>query len=150
MPSIRDASRRLLPWYEIGGVDPGQDLRGPDLNGFEALTVVDILLTALALLAIALAVLQATQDSPTKPVAAGVLGVTLGAIGLILVLFRIIDQPDRDLLGHGIGVWIALVATVAITAGAWLSIANETVRGLPPDAEPELRPSPRIADRAQP
>ncbi len=136
----------LLPWYETGG----NDLRGPELNGFEALTVVDLLLVALAVLAISLAVLQATQDGPTEPVGAGVLAVTFGAIGVVLVLFRIIDQPDRDLLGHGSGVWIALGATVAITAGGWLSIADATVRGLPPDIEPELRPSPRIADRAQP
>jgi hypothetical protein len=140
----------LLPWYEIGGVDPGHDLRYPEATGFEALTVIDLLLAATAVLAIALAVLQATQDAPAKPVAAGVLTVTFGAIGVLLVLFRLIDQPSVEFVEVRFGAWIALVATVALTAGGWLSIAAERVRGLPPGLEPELRPSPRIADRAQP
>jgi subtilisin family serine protease len=98
--------------------------------------VVDVLLAALAGLALLLGGLQATQTSPAKPVGAGVLTVAFGLIGVVLVLFN--------------GGVLALVSTVAITAGGWLSIAKERVRGLPPGPEPELRPSPRIADRAQP
>jgi hypothetical protein len=100
-------------------------------------TVVAILLAGLAVVAIALAVLQATQVSPTKPVGAGVLTVTFGLVGVLLVL---VDDP-----GPGV-----LLSTLAATAGGWLSIADERVRGLPRGPEPELRPSPRIADRAQP
>jgi hypothetical protein len=139
----------LLPWYEIGGVDPAHDVRYPDANGFEAFTVIDVLLVLMGVLALALAVLQATQDSPAKPVAAGVLAVPCGFFGFLLVIFRLLDPPG-DLSGAEIGAYLGLVATVAITVGGWLSIANEHVRGLPPDIEPELRPSPRIADRAQP
>ena len=95
-----------------------------------------VLLAALAVLALALGVLQATQDSPAKPVGAGVLTVVCGLVGVLVAL-----------LSAG---WLALVATVAIAVGGYLSIRNEHVRGLPPDLEPELRPSPRIADRAQP
>jgi uncharacterized membrane protein len=123
----------LVPWYED---DSG------DVTGFEALTIIDLALAALALLAISLAVVQATHDSPTRPVAAGVLCVTFGILGIVLVLFRLVDQPQDGLIGLGIGAWLALAATVAITAGGWLSIANEHVRGLPPDREPELRPAP--------
>jgi hypothetical protein len=125
----------FLPWYEIAGANA-------EVNGFEAMTIIDLALTALAVLAISLAVAQATQDSPTLPVAAGVLTVTFGILGIVLVLFRLVDQPDDDLTGLGIGAWLALAATVAITAGGWLSIANEHVRGLPPDREPDLRPAP--------
>jgi hypothetical protein len=98
--------------------------------------VVDVLLAALAGLALLLGGLQATQTSPAKPVGAGVLTVAFGLIGVVLVLFN--------------GGVLALVSTVAITAGGWLSIAKERVRGLPPGPEPDVRPSPRIADRAQP
>ena len=100
-------------------------------------TVVAVLLAGLAVLALGLAVLQATQASPAKPVGAGVLAVAFGFIGVLLVLVA----------GLAPG---ALLSTIAITVGAWLSIAAERVRGLPPGPEPELRPSPRIADRAQP
>jgi hypothetical protein len=104
-------------------------------------TVIDVLLAALAVVALALGVLQATQTSPAKPVAAGVLTVTFGAVGVLLVVIRLIVAGDD---------WLGLLATAAITAGGWLSIGNEHVRGLPPGPEPEVRPSPRIADRAQP
>jgi amino acid transporter len=117
----------LLPWYG-------------DESGFEAFAVIDILLTLIALVAVALGVLQATQDSPAKPVAAGVLSVPLGFLGFLLVLYRVLDQPDAGDVQAG--AFLGLVATVAITAGARLSIATERVRGLPPDLEPELRPTP--------
>jgi hypothetical protein len=99
-------------------------------------TVIVVLLGALAGLAIALGVLQATQTSPARPVAAGVLTVAFGLIGVVVAL-----------LSSGVP---AVAATVAITVGGWLSIRSEHVRGLPRGPEPELRPSPRIADRAQP
>jgi hypothetical protein len=105
--------------------------------------VVDVLFAGLAVLALALAVLQATQTSPAKPVAAGVGTVVLGGIGILLALVAVVVESESSAL-------LALAAIVAITAGGWLSIANEHVRGLPPGPEPELRPRPRIADRAQP
>jgi uncharacterized membrane protein len=136
----------LLPWYQpLLPIVPYDSL-----TGYQAFSVIDILLTLAALLGIALAVLQATQDSPAKPVAAGILTVVAGLLATLLVLFRLIDVPRHDELEAMPGAWLALIATIALTAGGWLSIANEHVRGLPPDLEPELRPSPRIADRAQP
>ena len=122
-----------LAWY---------GLLGADVSGFEALSVIDLLLVLLAVLAIALGVLQATQDSPAMPVGAAVLTATFGKLGFLLVLFRIIFEPESSALEVEIGAWIALAATVAITAGGWLSLMNEHVRGLPPDVEPELRPAP--------
>ena len=123
----------FLPWYGLGGLD---------VSGFEALSVIDLLLALLAVLAISLAALQATQDVPAKPVGAAVLTATLGNVGVLLVLFRIVFEPESSVLEVGIGAWLALAAAVAITAGGWLSLANERVRGLPPDVEPELRPTP--------
>ena len=123
----------FLPWYGLGGAD---------VSGFEAFGVIDVLLALLALGAIALAVLQATQDAPALPVGAAVLTVTLGIIGTLLVLFRMIDEPGSSVLEVRVGAWLALVATLVIVAGGWLSLANEHVRGLPPGPEPELRPTP--------
>jgi hypothetical protein len=129
----------FLPWYEAGD----------SLHGFEALTVVDVLLVLAALVGIALAVLQATRTSPALPVAFGVLTIAAGFLALLLVAFRLIDAPRAD-YEIAYGAWLGFVAVVALTAGGWLSIKDERVRGLPPQPEPELRPSPRIADRAQP
>ena len=66
--------------------------------------------------------------------------IVFGFIGVLLVLLNL----------PGPGAFLGLASTVAITVGGWLSVAAEYVRGLPPGLEPELRPSPRIADRAQP
>lgn len=122
----------LLPWY----ASPTETL-----TGYQALSVIDVLLTLIALLGIALAVLQVTQDTPAKPVAAGILTVVFGALAVLLVLFRLIDSPG-DGLDVRAGAWVGLVAAIALTAGGWRSIAAEYVRGLPPDPEPELRPTP--------
>ncbi len=117
-----------LPWYG-------------DASGFESLSVIDILLVLVALLALSLPVLQATQRSPALPVAAAVLCVAFGFIAVLLVLFRLIDEP-RDGYEVAFGAWLGLVAALGITAGGWLSLANEHVPGGPPGPEPELRPAP--------
>jgi drug/metabolite transporter (DMT)-like permease len=137
----------LLPWYSpLLPIVPYDSL-----TGFQALSVIDVLLVLAALVGVALAVLQATRDSPTAPVAAGILSVVAGLLATLVVVFRLVDSPrPDDELESMYGAWLALLAAVALTAGGWLSLANEHVRGLPPDIEPELRPSPRIADRAQP
>jgi len=119
-----------LPWYG-------------DASGFESLSVIDILLVLVALLALSLPVLQATQGSPALPVAAAVLSVAFGFIGVLLVLFRLIDEP-RDGYEVAFGAWLGLVAALGITAGGWVSIANERAPGVPPGPgpEPELRSAP--------
>jgi hypothetical protein len=118
----------FLPWYG-------------DVSGFEAMTVIDILLVLIAAVGIALAVLQATQTTPALPVAFGVLTVVIGAIGVLLVLFRLIDAPG-DVGGPATGAWLGLVAAAGMTVGGWRALANEHVPHLPPGPEPELRPAP--------
>jgi hypothetical protein len=129
----------FLDWYrEFVGVD-----LAVDLTGFESFDVLDIVLVLIAALAIALAVLQAARDSPAIPVGAGVLTVVFGALGVLLVAYRIVNQPGpNELIEVRAGAWVGLLATVAITIGGWESIRDERVRGLPPGPEPELRPTP--------
>jgi hypothetical protein len=107
-----------------------------DASGFESLTVLDIVLVILALPALALAVLQATQDAPAKPVGAAVLTSVAGLLGVLIMVIRLIFDGGR------IGTWVAFAATLAMVIGAWRSMTNEKVRGLPPGPEPELRPRP--------
>ena len=70
---------------------------------------------------------------------------TLGTVGVLLVLFRLIGEPGSSALEVQIGAWIALAATVAITAGGWLSL-DERARARPAagrraGAAPDARPS---------
>jgi len=60
---------------------------------------------------------------PTTPI--GVIVAGIGTIGVILVLVRLIDVPDRFAdAGRGIGIWISLLAGLAVIA-AGLAKAGE-------------------------
>jgi hypothetical protein len=112
-------------------------------NAWQSLDVLDIVIFLVALLALALAALQATRTSPAMPAGAGVLTVVFGAIGTLLVVYRIINQPGpNELVEVRTGAWIGLAAAIAITVGGWESIRNERVRDLPPGPEPEVRSAP--------
>lgn len=133
-----------LDWYAARGRETG-------ISGFGAFDVIDLLLVFLAAAGIALAIIQATRDSPALPVAAAVLTIPAGILGTLLVLYRIVNEPGPDeFVEVRAGAYLGLLATAALTAGAWLSLADEHVRGVPPGPEPELRPAPRIAADAEP
>ena len=133
-----------LDWYGVRGRETG-------LSGFAAFDVIDLLLVLVAAIGIALALLQATRDRPALPVAAAVFTVTAGLLGTLLVLYRIVNEPGPDeFLDVRAPAYLGLLAAAALTAGGWLSLATEHVRGLPPGPEPELRPAPRIAADAEP
>jgi hypothetical protein len=53
--------------------------------------------------------------------------VALGALATIFVLIRVISVPDSMLpaSGRGIGIWIALLASLAVVFGGVLSAAEE-------------------------
>jgi hypothetical protein len=131
-----------LEWYWVTtGVDPDFALSGP--TGFESFSVLDLYLALVAASAIALAVLQVTQRSPALPVGAGVFTAVAGAIAVVLVAYRIVNQPgDNEFVEVRIGAWLGLAATLAIAAGGWASLRDESARGIPPGPEPELRPPP--------
>jgi hypothetical protein len=118
----------FLPWYG-------------ERSGFESFTVIDVWLVLFALLALALALAQATRDSPALPVALGVITTSAGVLTVLLVLYRLLDHPGTD--DAAWGALAGLAEVVVITAGAWLSIADERTPGIPPGPEPELRPAPQ-------
>jgi hypothetical protein len=133
-----------LEWY-------GVRAREAAISGFAAFEVVDVLLVLVAATGVALAVAQATRDRPALPVALAVITVTAGLLGILLVLYRILNEPGPDeFVDVRLGAYLGLLATLALTAGGWLSLADEHVPGLPPGPEPELRPAPRIAADAEP
>ena len=125
----------FLPWYTVSGDDQ-------DLTGWQAFSVIDVLLALAALTGIALAVLTAVRRTPAVPVAFAVLGLPIGALAALIVMIRLVDPPGpNDLLGPGAGAWLSLAGALAVATGAWLSIRDERNRGVP--APPvENRPAP--------
>jgi peptidoglycan/LPS O-acetylase OafA/YrhL len=122
----------LLPWYT--------GARGRELTGWQALSVIDVLLALAAVLGIALALSVATRRTPAMPIALSVIGTVAGALATLLVLIRIVDAPG-DHLDLAVGAWLGLVGAIGLGAGAWSSLRDERNRGVPPVAV-ELRPAP--------
>jgi len=113
----------FLPWYGAS-VDVGGFSASESGTGWEALSFIDILLFLIALAAIAIVAARATGRLPDEiPAAVVLLG--LGALAVLLVLYRIIDIPvDGDIpdevdLSRKIGVFVALIASAAVAYGGW-------------------------------
>ena len=104
-------------------------------SAWQAFSVLDVVLALLALVPLALVVLQATRESPSLPIAFSVLTTVAGAFATLLILYRILNQPGpNDRVEVELGAWIGLAAAVMTTAGGWWSMRVEAVPGvrLPP------------------
>jgi hypothetical protein len=107
----------IFPWFGLEGI------RGSD-NAWEALGFIDFILLLAVLAAIGLAVLSATGARLDLPVGPAVIVAGLGALAVVLILFRILFPPDVDVvLGDDIdgtrkiGVFLGLLAAAGITVG---------------------------------
>ena len=132
----------FVPWYSttVDVPELGATLER-EFTAWDLLTLVDLLLALVALVALALAVVTGLRESPAGPVAAGVLTVSFGALGVLLVVFRLLDLPGEP-LSRELGGFLALAAAIAILAAGWLSIRDET--------SPGRRRIPRVERRAAP
>jgi hypothetical protein len=119
----------FLPWYG-------------SKSGWQALTVIDVLLALLALLAIAVPVVSAAASGPAKPIAVAVLASAFGWIAVLLVAIRLVFPPDD--LSARYGAWLALAGALIAWIGSWMSMRDESTPGaVPPDVP--RRPAPPAA-----
>lgn len=132
------AAMALMDWYGVEVPDGTTPISGFD--AFRAYDVVDVLLVALALAAIALPILTAVRETPAIPVTTSVF-LAIGAfVASLVVLFRIIDTPDLEGerfvldqpgLNTGFettlepGLFAGFAATIAIGVGAWLAMRDD-------------------------
>jgi multisubunit Na+/H+ antiporter MnhB subunit len=142
----------FLDWYGAGGSTQLGDAEielSVGFNAWQAFDLADVILALVALSAIALAVLSATQRSPALPVAASVITSTLGILGTLLVFYRILNQPGpNELVEVKLGAFLGFLSVAAVAVGGWLSMRDEeaayagapvTMRPAPPATEPEER-----------
>ena len=137
-----------LPWYDFAapGVDPATGFTtyaplGGSASGREALSVLDVLLALIAASGVLLAIVTAAQETPAVPVAVSALVALAGMVGVLLVLFRVLDIPDWA-GGRAWALWLGLASALGIVAGSILAMRDE----IRPDAvEPDidLIPAPR-------
>jgi hypothetical protein len=106
----------FLPWYGPGSV-----------SGWQALTVIDVLLALLALLAIAVPAVSVATRGPAKPVAIAVIASALGWLAVLLVAIRLVSPPGDLSLRYGI--WLALAGALIAWIGSWMSLRDESTPG---------------------
>jgi hypothetical protein len=134
----------LLPWYGVD-VNVAGFSASESANAWETLSFIDILLFLVALVAVGVPLANAAGVLPPD-VPGALLVFAAGAVGLLLVLYRIIDIPAPDVpslaedtvdFDREIGLFLALIATAAITYGGWRANAERpggAAPGPPPAA----------------
>ena len=113
----------FLPWYGVS-VDITGFSASDSGSGREVLGFIGILLYLISIAAIAIVVARAVGALPaTLPVPVALIG--LGALALLLVIYRIIDIPtEGDVpaqvdLSRKVGIFIAFVGAAAVAYGGW-------------------------------
>ena len=130
----------FFPWYGFGGKSvevPGSgtiSTPGADMNAWEALSVIDLVLFLVVVLAIAGAVARGADAMPTElPAPPATIVLAAGAIAVLLVLYRILDVPRAELEGfengRKIGIFLALLASGGIAFGGYAAKHELTRRG---------------------
>ena len=134
----------FLPWYDEGAVDP---------TGWEALTLIDVILALVAIAALLVPVITAQQRTPAVPLAMDALVDLAALVAVILTLVRVLNLPG-DASGRMLGLWLGLLGALVAFVGGGLAILDErrsgtgrhvdlTGRPTPPPAEIEAVPAPR-------
>jgi hypothetical protein len=122
-------------WYGVqvsaaGGLLKGFSI-GVSATAWEAFSVIDIILFLVALIAIGIAVLKATNRLPEMAVPASTILTIAGGVALLLILYRTIDTPVDT---HGVsgidvsrkfGLWLGLLSAAALTYGGWRAMQEE-------------------------
>jgi hypothetical protein len=113
-------------WYGVdvgGGVaesiveDAGIDTSA---NAWQSFDIIDLLLFLTALAAIAFAALAAAGRRVDLPVEPAQVVAGLGALSVLAILYRIINQPGpNDAIGLKFGVFLGLLAALGVAYAGW-------------------------------
>jgi drug/metabolite transporter (DMT)-like permease len=122
-------------------------------SAWESLSIADVLLAVVAVLAMALPLAAAVQRSPALATGTAPLVTILGMVGLVVVAIRALTLPD---VGPGeterdVGLWIGLAACAAVIAGGWRSMADDRIprpSGVRSAEDVELLPAPDVGTGA--
>jgi hypothetical protein len=120
----------FLPWY------------GPEsATAWESLSAIDVLLAFVAATGVLLAIVTAAQRVAAIPIALSALVALASIVGVLLVLFRMLDVPDGA-SGREWALWLGLAGAAGIGVGAFMAMREEVrVDGRQPEIE--AMPAPR-------
>jgi hypothetical protein len=114
------------------------------LSAWQALSVLDVVLALIALVPFGLVANQATRDRPSLPIFFSVLSTVVGLLAVLLILYRIVNQPGpNDAVDVHVGAWAGFAAAAVLIAGGWWSMRDESMPGVPaPPVEDLPAPAP--------
>ena len=110
-------------------------------SAWTTMTIGRVLLVLTIALATTVVVLTLCKQAVSMATSAATLTVGVGAITLLLVLYRVgIDEPGRNALTSvDAGAYLGLVALLATLGGAWRTLADERT-----DSKESLRQTERV------
>jgi hypothetical protein len=126
----------FLPWYAVATgnghpVSGGWTSYAPTdpasltFTGWQAFTVVDVILALCAGVALIAVVLQGTQRSPALPIVSSVAATWAGIIATVLVVVKLLDPPLDGSVSLRAGAWVGLGAAVALLLAGWWAMRDE-------------------------
>jgi hypothetical protein len=142
----------FLHWYggSITGLLSGSHISGGtiDATGWEAFTSSRWIWLGTIVFAFGGALAAAVGYRLEGPVQIGAVVLGLGALSSVLIVYRIAYHPGANASGHGIhiaygikfGIWLGLLAALAITLGGYMQLRAEGGASLLPLPERKRRP----------
>jgi uncharacterized membrane protein YhaH (DUF805 family) len=124
----------FFDWFSVsisggGGAFAGSVGSG---NAWEALDNIPIFLVITILAALAVVVLRLTDSKFEPPISANTVVAVLGAVSVLLILFRIVDTPGGGSFGGvsvdvspAFGIFVSLIAAAGIAYGGYLAMKEE-------------------------
>lgn len=115
-------------WFGLSLETGFGDLGGGKVNAWDSLEVIRFVLLATVIAAVGFALLKAAGNDLDLPMPPTTVVTLLGALSVLLILYRIIDPPGGELevagvgFGREIGIFLGLIAAVGITYGGYTAM----------------------------
>jgi hypothetical protein len=111
-----------FPWYEASLLGASESA-----NAWEVFDVIDVILFLVAVIAMAIVAAKAAGALPADlPAPPGAIIGGVGALAVVLILYRLLDVPGPDVEGvdvsREIGVFLGLLAAGGITYGGYAAL----------------------------
>jgi hypothetical protein len=118
-----------LNWYSVdlgNGILDGFGV-GVNANAWQAFGLIDLLLFVTSLVAIASAVLAASDTRLDLPVTPGQVVTALAALCVLLILYRLVDRPigPNEVISIQYGAFIGLLAAAGVAFGGFRLMQEE-------------------------
>ena len=122
----------FFDWFSID-ISGGEGLfnLSEGLNAWESFDLIDIILMITVLVAVAVAVMRLTDAIFEPPFSVNAAVAILGALSVLLILYRIVDPPGpgEDIpgveIGRALGVFLGLLAAAGVAYGGYRAMQEE-------------------------